>query len=112
MCASDYTGGDDRTCYSCSGLLVKVAEVAAIITWLLLACLLFCAYKYLTVAGDGEAQSQERSILVQRLYCAKAVVPFQAIKILIVAWQIVTEVRHAKRLTLDDVPGRRLARVE
>lgn len=102
VCASGYSEGQSKTCYPCGGASSQAAEAVGIISLVALAFLLLFACNYLTSAGQaqdqdkGHDQDQERDgeefETRKKLSRLTRMIPFQAIKILIVAWQIVTEV--------------------
>lgn len=92
VCASGYTAGISHTCYACDGATAAAAKAAAITLMLISALVLLSAYKYLTSAGTSDVP--EQSSLHACLSRIKQAFPLQAVKILIVAWQIITEVCH------------------
>ena len=86
VCNNDYTGSVGFACSRCSGTATGIVVISIII----LACVVVGIALALHLLS-GSMESTERG-LVDRII---RIVPVQAVKIIIVAWQIVTQVRPA-----------------
>lgn len=103
VCASGYTGAQGDVCYECGEVTAVASEVAAVIFVFLIPCLLFYTYKYLTTVTQD---SPERLVRIQGyLAHIKRAIPLQSLKILLVTWQIITQVSHVTLATSTLMPG-------
>lgn len=84
MCSPNYTGGLGFACELCSGSARGVAVTAVLSVVAALALLIIVVYLFSDKATSGA------SGIVDPL---SKNVPLQSLKIIIVAWQIITQVR-------------------
>lgn len=98
VCADHYTWGQGYTCVKCEGTATLMTQALGIIVLLVLAAALARTWQYL-ISLPGPINMRETSGWRKFMARVHGAIPFQAIKIIIVAWQIITEFAAVANVT-------------
>lgn len=91
VCADDYAWGEGYTCIECRNATAHTTQVLGIVVLVILAGVLARVLQYL-VSLPRPTSGRNMSRWQRYITRAYQAIPIQAIKIIIVAWQIITEV--------------------
>lgn len=91
VCEKGYTRGQGYACVKCGGSSAHTVEALGAIALIALVAAFACAWKHLTSLARPSAESSKLGWqgYLWRIYKA---IPFEAIRIMIITWQIITEV--------------------